>query len=139
MRSLNEVRISGTIPRDADVKHFDSGARVANFSLTVDRTQRANDFPEFKAWDEVADAIKEHGKPGRIIFVDGRLQTDLFPDKNAPAPTNGDKQKMRKATYVVAKHVRIVDEKSGQTIIEVEATKRDENQQAEPDAEPAVV
>lgn len=125
MKTINEVKLSGTIVREVKANSFDSGSRVANATLGVDRGS-SRDWIDIKGWDEIADALKVHG-PNNLVFVDGSIRTDTYPDKNDP-------NKKHKSTYVLVERLKVVNANDGTTLCDVVALKKEEREQqnAEP-------
>jgi len=122
MRSINEVKVSGKLTR-ANLHSFDSGSRTVNAQIIVDRSARKSDWIEIKGWDEIADAFEKHAtedgiKSGIAAFVTGRLQADV-------SGPEGDRKKF---VYVQIQHLRLVDEKTGETLADVEAKTREERE-----------
>lgn len=117
MRENNSVKVSGSVVRTHELRTFDSGSRVMNSTIAVNRGSAA-DFIDLKAWDEVADAVKEYAVEGRLLFIEGSLRSELYVDKNDP-----EKKRKLKTTYVLIERLRVVDESNGKTLCEVQAVK----------------
>ena len=89
MGSLNKVILIGNLGRDPEVKYMPSGQAVANFSIaTTDRWQNKEGKPEEKTeWHRIvvfgkqAENCSEYLSKGRQVYVEGRLQTREWQDK----------------------------------------------------------
>lgn len=88
--SVNSVTIIGTLGRDPEVHVAKSGAQVCNMSIaTHDRTKTKEGAWEERAeWHRIvafgstADACIQYLKKGQSAYVEGRLQTRSWEDKD---------------------------------------------------------
>lgn len=86
--SLNRIIILGRITRDLELKQTPSGASVLSFTVAVDRNfvkqgeERQSDFIDCVAWRQTADFIAKFFGKGRMIAIEGELQTRNYEDKN---------------------------------------------------------
>ncbi len=86
---LNKVFLYGNLTRDPELKALPSGSQVANFGLATNRTlkdkngqkQETTEFHNIVAFGRTAEVIAQYVKKGRPIFVEGRLQTRAWDDK----------------------------------------------------------
>ena len=86
---LNKVFLYGNLTRDPELKALPSGSNVASFGLATNRTykdkngqkQEATEFHNIVAFGRTAEVIAQYCKKGRPIFVEGRLQTRSWDDK----------------------------------------------------------
>jgi single-strand DNA-binding protein len=86
---LNKVFLYGNLTRDPELKALPSGSQVANFGMATNRTykdksgakQEATEFHNVVAFGRTAEVIAQYVKKGRPIFVEGRLQTRAWDDK----------------------------------------------------------
>lgn len=106
---LNRIILMGRMVRDPDLRHTQSGAPVANFTLAVDRDfkdkqtgERGTDFIDVVAWRTAAEFVSRYFTKGRMAVVDGRLQMRDWTDKD------GNK---RRSAEVVADQVYFGDSK----------------------------
>lgn len=105
---LNHITIMGRLTRDPDLRHTQSGAAVAGFSLAVERDfkgdtgGRETDFIDCVAWRSTAEFVSKYLSKGRMAIVDGRLQMRDWTDRD------GNK---RRSAEVVADHVYFGDSK----------------------------
>lgn len=99
----------GRLTADPEHKQTPNGIAVTSFSIAVDRNfadkstgNRQADFINIVAWRQTADFVCKYFAKGRMIAVEGSLQTRNFEDKN------GNK---RTAYEVVADQVYFADSK----------------------------
>lgn len=70
----------GRLTRDPELRHTQSGAAVASFSLAVDRDfkslagEKETDFIDIVAWRSTAEFVSNYFTKGRMAAVVGRLQ-----------------------------------------------------------------
>lgn len=111
MASVNKVILIGNLGRDPEVRYIPSGQAVANFSIAT--TERWNnkqtgnqeertEWHRIVVWGKLAELCKEYLSKGRAVFVEGRLQTRQWDDKD------GNK---RYTTEVVANTVQFLDKR----------------------------
>lgn len=108
MASVNKVILVGNLGQDPEVRYTPSGAAVANFSIaTTDRwTNKQSGQPEERTewhrivvWNKLAELCKEYLHKGRAVYVEGRLQTRSWEDKD------GNK---RSTTEIVAQTIQFL-------------------------------
>jgi len=88
---LNKVFLYGNLTRDPELKALPSGSQVANFGIATNRTykdkngqkQETTEFHNIVAFGRTAEVIAQYLKKGRPIFVEGRLQTRSWDDKES--------------------------------------------------------
>lgn len=86
--ALNFVALLGRITHDLELKSTQNGTSVLQFTVAVDRDfvkkgeERQTDFISCVAFKEVANHIATWFGKGRMIAVEGRLQTRSYDDKN---------------------------------------------------------
>lgn len=81
---MNEVKISGRLVFDAELKTTYSGKSVINIILSVGRDDHTGltDYVDCIAWQEVAVAIAEIGQKGTPIELYGRIVNDAYTDRS---------------------------------------------------------
>ncbi|MBD2179168.1 single-stranded DNA-binding protein [Pseudanabaena sp. FACHB-1998] len=91
--TLNKVHLVGRAGRDPEVKYFESGKVVANFTLAVNRNTSNRDEPpdwfDLEVWDKTAEVAANYVKKGSLIGVSGALKFDRWNDRN----TGDERQK----------------------------------------------
>lgn len=112
MASVNKVILVGNLGADPEVRFTPSGAAVANFNIaTTDRwtgqdktPQERTEWHRIVVWGKLAELCKEYLSKGRSVYLEGRLQTREWTDKE------GHK---RYTTEVVAQTVQFLGGGSG--------------------------
>ncbi len=85
---FNKAVLMGRICNDLELKTIQSGISVLSFRLAVDRSyqakgeERKSDFFNIVAWRSTAEFISKYFSKGRMILVEGELQTRQYVDKN---------------------------------------------------------
>ena len=91
MASINKVILIGTLGRDPEVRYTPSGSAVCNISLATTRNWKnkdSGDKVEETEWhrvvfyDRLAEIAGEYLKKGRPVYVEGRLKTRKWQDKD---------------------------------------------------------
>lgn len=85
---LNRVILIGRLTRDPELRTTNTGKNVVEFSIAVDKrikpqdsSQPTADFFRIKAWGTTADFVSNYLTKGRLVAVDGRIETRKFVDK----------------------------------------------------------
>jgi len=86
---LNKVFLYGNLTRDPELKALPGGSQVANFGIATNRSfkgkdgqrQETTEFHNLVAFGRTAEVIAQYCKKGRPIFVDGRITTRSWDDK----------------------------------------------------------
>jgi single-strand DNA-binding protein len=90
MGSVNKVILVGNLGRDAELKFTPSGFPISSFSLaTTDRRKdKDNNWQERTEWHRIkllgkqAESLQDYLKKGKQIYVEGRLETRSWDDKD---------------------------------------------------------
>ena len=90
MASLNKVMLIGNLGKDPEVRYTTSGTAVASFSLaTSERFKNRSGEWEDKTewhnvtlWGRLAEIAGEYLAKGRTVFIEGRLQTRKWQDRD---------------------------------------------------------
>jgi single-strand DNA-binding protein len=87
--SLNRVILIGRLVRDPELRTTNTGTNVAEITIAVDKRIKPKDpnaptadFVRVKAWSQTADYIANYGSKGRLVSVDGRLESRKYTDKD---------------------------------------------------------
>jgi len=78
----------GRLTRDPEVRYLpESQMAVATFSIAIDRIQRAGkekqtDFPRITVFGKQAENCEKYLAKGRLVGVQGRLQTGSYKNKD---------------------------------------------------------
>lgn len=91
---LNRIILMGRLVADPDLRQTPNGISVATFSLAVDRNyqsknsnERQTDFINCVAWRQTGEFISRYFSKGRMIAVEGSLQTRRYEDKTGAKRT----------------------------------------------------
>lgn len=90
MASLNKVIIIGNVGNDPEVRYLDGGSVVAKFSVATNeryttRTGEQIESTEWfrvEVWNEQAKTIEKYLRKGHQIYVEGRLRTETYTDRD---------------------------------------------------------
>jgi single-strand DNA-binding protein len=90
-KSVNKVILLGNVGKDPEVKFLPSGSAVANFSIaTTERFkdkggewQDKTEWHNLAAYGKVAEIIQKYVHKGDKLFVEGRLTTRSWDDKES--------------------------------------------------------
>ena len=90
--SLNKVILIGNVGKDPDVRYFDSGNAIANFTLaTSERAYKlpnGTEVPERTEWHfivatrERAQFVEKHVKKGSLLYVEGKIRSRDYEKDN---------------------------------------------------------
>lgn len=84
----NRVILMGRICHDLELKTTPNGVSVLSFRLAVERSfqakgeERKSDFFNIVSWRSTAEFINRFFGKGRMILLEGELQTRQYTDKN---------------------------------------------------------
>jgi single-strand DNA-binding protein len=85
---MNSVVLIGRLTRDPEIKYTtDSQLTVATFNIAIDRIQRAGkekqtDFPRITVFGKQAENCEKYLTKGKLVGVQGRLQTGNYKNKD---------------------------------------------------------
>jgi single-strand DNA-binding protein len=90
-KSVNKVILVGNVGRDPEVKYTPSGTAVATFSIATNERykdkegnwQDRTEWHNIKAWQRTAEIVGEYVKKGSKLYVEGRLTTESWDDKQS--------------------------------------------------------
>jgi len=89
-KSVNKVILVGRLGRDPEMKYTASGTPFCRFSMATDdswtdkgsgeRTERT-EWHNIVVWDKLAEICNEYLTKGRLVYIEGSLQTREWDDK----------------------------------------------------------
>ena len=91
MASINKVILIGNLGRDPEVRYTPNGSAICNISVATTRNWKdktSGDKVEDTEWhrvvfyDRLAEIAGEYLKKGRPVYVEGRLKTRKWQDKD---------------------------------------------------------
>ena len=88
-KGVNKVFLLGRLGKDPEMKATQGGMTIANFTLaTSDRTKDAQgnwqdhtEWHNLVAFQRTAEIVRDYCKKGSQIFVEGKIQTRSWEDK----------------------------------------------------------
>ncbi len=131
-KSLNKVLLIGNLGKDPELSYTATGVAVAKFSVATGErwkdqdgnTQERTEWHNIVAWRKLAEICGQYLKKGSKVYLEGRLQTRSWDDKNTGVK--------RYATEVVADNLIMLDSKGAGAAVEA----NDVQQVAEEPARP---
>ena len=89
MKSVNKVILIGNLGKDPEVKYTPQGTPVAKFSLATNERfkdkdgnwQDRTEWHNIVLWQRLAEIAGEYLKKGSKVYIEGRLRTDSWDDK----------------------------------------------------------
>jgi|SRR6185369_10505732 len=90
-KSVNKVILVGNVGKDPELKYTQSGVPVATLTLATNERykeksgewQDRTEWHNLKAWQKTAEIVGEYVKKGSKIYVEGKLQTSSWEDKQS--------------------------------------------------------
>ena len=90
MASLNKVLLIGQLGRDPELKYVNDNQAVANFSLATTEKfkgksgelEEKTEWHNIILWGKLAEIAGEYLTKGKTIYLEGRLQTRKWQDKD---------------------------------------------------------
>ena len=109
MPALNRVQLIGRLGKDPELRFTPNGKKVAHFSMAVSQRWKANgetkeytEWVNVEAWGRLAEICQQYLGKGRLVYIDGRLKTDRYEDKEGET---------RYYTKVVALQMQMLERK----------------------------
>lgn len=93
--SVNKVILIGNLGSDPEVRYLESGSAVAKFNIAttesytnkngerVDNTE----WHRIELWEGLAKVAEKYLKKGNQVYIEGRIRTDNWTDKEGQART----------------------------------------------------
>jgi single-strand DNA-binding protein len=113
MASVNKVIVMGNLGRDPEVRYTPSGAAICNVSIASTRTwkdkntgekQEETEWHRVVFYDRLAEIAGEYLKKGRPVYVEGRLKTRKWQDKEG---------KENYTTEIIAQEMQLLGGREG--------------------------
>ena len=90
MGSVNKVILVGNLGRDAELRYTPGGAPVATLNMATTEVwndkggqrQEKTEWHRVVLWGKTAESLNEYLVKGKQIYVEGRLQTRQWDDKD---------------------------------------------------------
>ncbi len=86
---VNKVILVGRLGKDPEVRSTPSGQTVAEFSLATDEKYtdkggnkvERTEWHNIQAWGRLGEICGQYLKKGKLVYIEGRIQTDSWDDK----------------------------------------------------------
>ncbi len=96
--SVNKVILVGRLGRDPETRYTGGGQAVANFSVATDETykdrngerQKRTEWHRITVWGKQAEIAQQYLKKGSLVFIEGRIQSREWQDKEGQKRTSYD-------------------------------------------------
>lgn len=90
MASVNKVILIGNLGKDPEIRTTPQGTSLARFSLATTTTwkdasgakQERTEWHDIVAWEKLAQICGEYLHKGKMVYVEGSLQTRSWEDQN---------------------------------------------------------
>ena len=89
-KSVNKVILAGRLGRDPELKYTASGVPFCRFSMATDdvwndkasgERQERTEWHNIVAWDRLAEICNQYLTKGRLVYIEGSLQTREWDDQ----------------------------------------------------------
>ena len=113
MASVNKVIIVGNLGRDPEIRYMPSGDAIANIAVATSyksKDRNTGEQKELTEWHRIsffgrlAEIVGQYLKKGSSVYVEGRLQTRKYTDKDGVE---------RYATEIVAENMQMLGGRQG--------------------------
>ena len=110
MRGLNKVMLIGNLGADPEVRRLESGAVVAQFRVATTEVYKdksgnraeQTEWHNIVVWNKLAEIAEKYLKKGSGIFVEGRIRSREYMDKN---------NVQRRAFEIIGNNFQMLDRK----------------------------
>ena len=110
---VNKVILIGRLGKDPEVRYTPDGTMVTNFNLATDEQRKdkngekiqRTEWHKIVTWGKLAEICGNYLVKGKLVFVEGRIQTRSWEDKEGVK---------RYTTEIIASNMQMLDSK-GQT------------------------
>ncbi len=107
---VNKVILIGRLGRDPEVRYTPDGAMVTNFTLATDESYKdkngekvqKTEWHRIVAFGKLAEICGNYLVKGKLVFVEGRIQTRSWEDKDGVK---------RFTTEIIANNMQMLDSK----------------------------
>lgn len=105
MASLNRVQLIGRVGRDPETRYTSTQTAVCGFSLATSekvKDEERTEWHQVSVFGKLAETVDKYVRKGALIYVEGRLQSREYQDKQGAA---------KKVWEVIADRVTFLDTK----------------------------
>lgn len=136
MASVNKVILVGNLGRDPEMRYMPSGDALASFSIATTDTwkdksgqrQERTEWHRISMFGKQAEVAGQYLKKGSSVYIEGRLQTRKWTDKEGHE---------RQTTEIVADRMQMLGGRSGGNAFEVMDDDSDAPRQSAPREQPS--
>lgn len=90
MATLNKILLIGRVGKDPEIRNFDNGGSITNFSLATDESYKdrngnkvqAVEWHNIEASGKIVGVIQQYVKKGDLLYVEGTIRTRSWQDKS---------------------------------------------------------
>ena len=98
--SVNKVILIGRLGKDPETKFTQGGVAIARFSMATDESwkdqsgeqQQRTEWHNIVAWRRLAEICGQYLMKGKLVYIEGRLQTRSWEDKEGNKRTTTEIQ-----------------------------------------------
>lgn len=95
MAGVNKVILIGNLGSDPEIRHLEGGSAVANFNIATSEVYTnkngekvtQTEWHRIELWDGLARIAEQYLKKGSTIYIEGKLRTENWQDKDGNART----------------------------------------------------
>jgi len=106
--SVNKVILVGNVGKDPEARQLNSGTWVVNFSLATSEYYRDRDgnrqeiteWHNVEVWDNLAETVRKYVKKGSMLYVEGRIRTNKWEDKETGQPRSNKHIRANVVTFL---------------------------------------
>jgi single-strand DNA-binding protein len=107
---VNKVILIGRLGKDPEVRYTPDGTMVTNFNLATDEQRKdkngekiqRTEWHKIVTWGKLAEICGNYLVKGKLVFVEGRIQTRSWEDKEGVK---------RYTTEIIASNMQMLDSK----------------------------
>lgn len=99
---INHIALQGRVTKDVELKYTPAGKAVCSFSIASSRDGKTTDFIDCVAWEARAEMADKYLIKGKMVVVEGRLQTRTWKDRDG---------NNRKAVEIVVSGIHFCDDR----------------------------
>jgi len=111
---VNKVTLIGRLGRDPEMRYSQSGMAIANFSMATSeiwndkngQKQERTEWHRIVAFDRLGEICGQYLAKGKLIYIDGRIQTREWTDKE---------NVKRYTTEIIALNMKMLEPKGSST------------------------
>ena len=98
-KSVNKVILVGRLGRDPELKYTTSGTAYCRFSMATDDSwtdrntgerQERTEWHNIIAWDRLAEICGQYLAKGRLVYIEGNIQSRQWEDQEGKKRTSFD-------------------------------------------------